>query len=71
MLHETTVAWLRHRLGETMPVEAWHDSREEYNTRIKSCVDRVNHEYDVEGLCHGFYKRIDKLVLNEGGRLKW
>lgn len=70
MLHETAVSWLRVRLAETLPREAWLETREEFSTRLKSCCDAINRDLNVEGLCKGFMKRIHQLQEKEGGRLK-
>ena len=69
MLHETAVAWIRLRLTKCVPGHAWEESREAYGTRLKGVVDDINRSLDVEGLCRGFLKRIEKLVDREGGRL--
>ena len=34
------------------------------------CCDEVNKEYDVEGLCQGYPKRMKLLQQKQGGRLK-
>ena len=70
LLHETSVSWLRVRLAESLPAEAWLETRQEYGTRLKRCCDAVNRDLDVEGLCRGFVKRIKTLHSLEGGRLK-
>ena len=69
MLHETSVAWIRHRLAKSVPAKAWEESRDAYATRLKRIVDEINKCHDVEGLCRGFVTRIDKLVDRKGGRL--
>ena len=71
MLHETAVAWMRTRLSRTTPPRPWEESRDAYAKRLKTCCHDINTTCDVEGLCKGLPKRIDKLVENEGGRLRW
>ena len=70
MLHETTVSWIRLRLGKTVPVKPWEETRVEYAARLKMICDDINSNLEVEALCRGFLKRIQKLVDREGGRLK-
>ena len=69
MLHETAVAWIRHRLTQTTPPQAWRETRLEYEARLKRVVADINATADVEGLCHGLPKRLDKLISSGGGRL--
>ena len=70
LLHETAIAWLRLRLKQTVPKEAWLETRKEFTTRIKQCAEYINKEYDVEGLCRGFLGRIAELIEKEGDRLR-
>ena len=70
MLHETAVAWIRWRLTQTTPAQAWLESRAEYEARLKGVVADINQNLDVEGLCYGLPKRLAKLIATEGGRLK-
>ena len=69
MLHETPVAWIRHKLSKSVPGKAWEESRDAYTWRLKQVVEDINRTHDVEGLCRNFMARIAKLVENEGGRL--
>ena len=69
MLHETSVAWIRHRLAKSVPTRAWEESRDAYTARLKGVVDDINRNCDVEGLCRAFMTRINKLVERKGGRL--
>ena len=70
LLHETAVSWLRHRLSISTPAKCWQETRDEYGRRLKRCCDEVNKEYDVDGLCQGYPKRIKLLQQKQGGRLK-
>ena len=70
MLHETTVSWIRLRLGKTVPVKPWEETRVEYAARLKMICEDINSNLEVEALCRGFLKRIQKLVDREGGRFK-
>ena len=69
MLHETAVAWIRHRLTQTTPAQAWLETRPEYEARLKRVVADINANLNVEGLCHGLPKRLEKLIASGGGRL--
>ena len=42
----------------------------EYEARPKSVVADINANLNVEGLCYGLPKRLDKLIASGGGRLK-
>ena len=68
--HETAVSWLRHRLSISTPAKCWQETRDEYGRRLKRCCDEGNKEYDVDGLCQGYPKRIKLLQQKQGGRLK-
>ena len=70
LLHETAVSWLRVRLAETVPTQAWAETREEYSSRLRQCCQAVNSAYNVDGLCRDFPARIAKLRQSKGGRLK-
>ena len=70
LLHETAVAWLRHRLTRSTPKKCWEESREQYARRLKRCCEEVNKECDVAGLCRGFPKRVRRLLSSGGDRLK-
>jgi len=70
MLHETAVSWIRLRLGKTVPAKPWEETRAEYAARLKMICEDINSNLEVEALCRGFQKRIQKLVDREGGRLK-
>ena len=69
MLHETAVSWIRLRLGRTVPAKPWEETRAEYTARLKTICEDINTNLEVENLCRGFQKRIDKLVDREGGRI--
>jgi hypothetical protein len=69
MLHETAVAWIRLRLTKTLPREAWSETVDEYRARLKVCATYANANYDVDGLCRGFLKRVQELHRREGDRL--
>ena len=69
MLHETSVAWIRHRLAKSVPAKPWEESRDAYTARLKRIVEEINRNRDVEGLCKCFLTRIAKLVDKNDGRL--
>ena len=70
MLHETSVSWLRYRLAETVPKRSWEETPEAFGIRLRLCAADINAKLDVEGLCRGFPKRVQKLLDKKGGRLK-
>ena len=70
MLHETAVDWMRWRLTQTTPAKCWLESRPEYEARLKKIVADINENLDVEGLCYGLPKRLQKIIAAGGGRLK-
>ena len=69
MLHETAVAWIRKLEARTIPKRPWEETAEAFATRLKGIVAKINKEYDVEGLCRGLPKRIQKLYEKRGGKL--
>jgi hypothetical protein len=70
LLHETAVGWIRRRERSNVPARAWEESYGEFSKRLKDIVRGVNLEYDVEGLCRELPMRLQKLVDNQGGKLK-
>lgn len=71
MLHETAIAWLRKRLSLSVPKRPWLESRDDYGARLKREAQAVNEKYNVDGLCRRFPSRMEKLVEEDGGRLRW
>ena len=69
MLHETAVAWIRKGLTQTLPMRAWEETVDDYASRLKEVVRRVNTHYDVDGLCRALPARIQLLVDAQGGKL--
>ena len=41
-----------------------------FGGRPGKCVDRMNAEYDLDGLCRRFPERLRKLEANKGERLR-
>jgi len=70
LLHETAVAWIRHIERNTVPMRAREETYEDFGARIKSIVNHINRNHDVEGLCRGFPKRIQGLVDGKGAKLR-
>lgn len=70
MLHETAVAWLRQRLAATLPSRAWEETPAAFGARLRMCALFINKQYDVEGLCRAFPRRVQALAAAKGGRLK-
>jgi hypothetical protein len=69
MLHETAVAWIRHRLTLSTPKEPAEETRCEYESRLKMICSDINRECNVEGLCRAFLKRVQALKEAEGDRI--
>lgn len=69
MLHETAIAWLRFSMSRCVPKQPWHETREEYSTRLKETVRKINANHDVHNLCKGFPKRLSMLIEKEGDRI--
>ena len=69
MIHETAVAWIRKGLTQTLPMRAWEETVDDYASRLKDVVRRVNKHYDVDGLCRALPARIQLLVDAQGGEL--
>ena len=71
LLHETAVAWTRHRLTLSLPAAPWEEeTREAFGARLREAARYSNANYDVEGLCRSFPKRIQDLVDREGDNLR-
>ena len=69
-LHETAVAWVRHRLRRTLPAEPWRETLDEFESRLKAAAAYVNENHDVDGLCKEMPQRMRDLVhVAKGGRL--
>ena len=68
-LHETAVSWIRYRLTESSPANAWKETRQQYTTRLKACCAEINRAYDVESLCRALPRRIEALIDSEGDRI--
>ena len=56
--------------GTSLPNKNWLESRPEYEARLKKIVADINENLDVEGLCYGLPKRLEKIIAASGGRLK-
>ena len=71
LLHETAVAWIRHRLTETTPARSWQETREQYAARLRRVVAGINRTHNVGGLCRKFDFRLGELIRRQGDRLRW
>jgi hypothetical protein len=70
MLHEAAVAWLRLLGGQTTPAVPWKESREQFITRLKAQVQKVNDDHDVDVLCKELPARLADLKDLRCGALK-
>ena len=66
-LHETAIAWVRNRLRRTLPQEPWHETEEDFASRLKAAAEYVNSTYDVDGLCRQMPRRMRDLVHKTKG----
>ena len=69
LLHETAVAWVRHREKTVRPVRPWEETPAQYATRLRSIFQDINDNLDVEGLCWSLPERLQALVDAEGDRI--
>jgi hypothetical protein len=69
LLHETAVSWLRRLMGRSTPADAWKETREAFNARLRTQAQKVNEKYDVDGLCRGFPTRLGAVVSLKGEKI--
>ena len=70
LLHETAVSWFRKRMAiEKSVVLPWHETRQQWQHRARTCVRYINTHYDVAGLCREFPARVQAVMRKEGDRL--
>ena len=69
MIHETIMAWVRHRLANTVPQFAEKETVPEYHARLKQVASYINDNYDVEGVNRELNDRVDKVLVAEGDRI--
>ena len=69
LLLETVVSWLRAREAVTVPKEPWKETPEEFAGRIRDICRWINQNYDVNGVCKSFPRRVQMVVDAEGDRI--
>ena len=70
LLHETAVAWFRGRMKREKPeVYPWLETRSQWAARAARCIRHINDNFDAEGLCRGFPKRLQACLDGDGERL--
>ena len=69
MLHETAVSWIRRREAKARTTTPWTETVEEFGARMRGIVQNINDKCNVEGLCRGLPKRLQKIVDAEGDRV--
>ena len=69
MLHETAVSWIRYQEEQTRPKQPWTESVTEYASRMKGIALDINKRLEVDNLCRGLPKRVEKLIEAEGDRI--
>ena len=69
MLHETSVAWMRHRLTITKPKKPWEETVGSFESRLRLAAAFINDNYDVAGLTRELPERVRRLIAAKGGKL--
>lgn len=69
MLHETAVSWIRFQERRSLPKKPWEETEEQFEARLRRIAQKINKEYNVEGLCRELPMRIEKLVSAEGEKI--
>ena len=70
LLHETANGWLNTLEAKCRPAIPWEETPEDLARRLQGCVDHINANYDVRGLCLEFPGRLETLVnVTLGDRL--
>ena len=69
LFHETVVSWVRAREAVTLPKEPWKETPEEFAARFRDICRYINQEYDVNGVCKSFPRRVQMVVDAEGDRI--
>ena len=69
LLHETAVAWIRHREKKTKPKVPWEETPAEVGQRLRAICQDINDNLEVDDLCRRFPKRLQALVDAKGERL--
>ena len=72
-MHETVAAWIR-RYFKKNPVRRRPDLEENKQAVVAAlaqCAKHINEEYEVSELCKSMPRRVDELLLAQGGRLKY
>ena len=67
MLHETAVAWIRLGLACTSPAMPGEETSEDFSARMQKMAQKINEEYDVDGLCRDLPTRLEALCNAGGG----
>ena len=70
LLHETAVSWFRAQMKKEKPVGLpWEETRAEWKARADRCVEAINANFDVIGLCTEFPGRLRACISRDGDRL--
>ena len=69
MLHETVVGWIRFCERRSLPKKPWEETEEQFEARLRGIAQKINTEYNLEGLCRELPERVDKLVDAEGEKI--
>ena len=66
----TKKRWIRYRENKSRVQRPWEETVAEFTTRFKAIAQDINDNLDVDGLCRGLPKRVQRLVDAEGDRIK-
>ena len=71
LLHETANGWLKALEEKCRPKVPWEETPEDLARRLQGCVDHINSNFDVRGLCMEFPQRLEALAnVALGDRLR-
>ena len=72
LLHETVASWVRayFRKRPFRWVHKVEDNVKLFKKRLRKCEAHINKNYDVDGLCRAFPRRIEALIAAGGDRLR-
>ena len=57
-------------LNKRQKLEVWEDNVKLFKKRLRMCEAHINKNYDVDGLCRAFPRRIKALIAAGGDRLR-
>ena len=72
LLHETVAGWMKKYLQKEHfnRTDSLEKNQERLVQTMAECKSFINKEYDVDGLCRAFPKRLQELIDEGGQRLR-